>query len=217
MLSAQPQIVVPSVVLVGSDDGVDPPGDDMRAELALDQFTTSSGFESFPVAGTTRRRRYPTSSKQRFTWCSESLTCAETLRAISADRLARVAPIRQAVAVTCAPIDRPQIESGSCDLDEVEAVVRSFLAERPTLTADPSGAVESTDAEMESVRLDVAGALNDLDWIEGFRRGLADAERSSKGESLLGPGATADPRDGWSPSNQRVDAYDAGLRRGRGA
>lgn len=116
--------------------------------------------------------------------------------------------------VTYSPIDRAQIETGSDDLDGVEAVVRSFLATRPTLTADPLGAGESTDAEMEAVRLDVAAALSDLDWIEGFRRGLADAERSSRGESLLGPGATADPRDGWSSSNQRVDAYDAGFRRG---
>ena len=119
--------------------------------------------------------------------------------------------------VAYSSIDRLLIEAESGDLDGVEVVVRSFLAKQPTLKVDPSGAGASGDAEMEAVRLDVAAALSDLDWMDGFRRGLADAERSSRGESLLGPGATADPRDGWSPSNQRVDAYDAGRRRGGGA
>jgi pimeloyl-ACP methyl ester carboxylesterase len=51
LLSAQPQISVPSVVLVGADDGVDPPGDDLRVELGLDQFTDLVEVRVLPGCG----------------------------------------------------------------------------------------------------------------------------------------------------------------------
>lgn len=117
--------------------------------------------------------------------------------------------------MTYVPIDRHQIDAGVSDLDEAEARVRAFLAKRPNLKVDPAGHAESSTSEMETVRLDVLAALNDLDWIDGYRHGIEDARRASNGEQLCGPGATPDPKDGWSPSLQRIDAYNAGLRRGR--
>ena len=117
--------------------------------------------------------------------------------------------------MTYVPVDAQQIDGGVVDLDEAEARVRAFLAERPNLKADPAGHAESSPSEMETVRLDVLAALSDLDWIDGYRCGVEDARRASNGEQLRGPGATPDPKDGWSPSVQRIDAYNAGLRRGR--
>ena len=117
--------------------------------------------------------------------------------------------------MTYAPIDRFQIEARLADLDDAESRVRSFLAKRPDLSVDPAGRAETSADEMESTRQDVLAALSDLDWIDGFRRGIEDARRVSNGEELLGPGATPDPKDGWSSSIQRTDAYEAGLRRGR--
>ena len=66
---------------------------------------------------------------------------------------------------------------------------------------------------MEASRLDVIAALRDLDWIEGFLRGIADGHRAARGEPPIGPGVTSDPYDGWTPSPQRLEAYEAGLRR----
>jgi hypothetical protein len=123
--------------------------------------------------------------------------------------------IGQAVAVTYVPINRHQLDARVIDLDEAEALVRAFLAKRPNLKVDPAGHAESSTSEMEAVRLDVLAALSDLDWIDGYRHGIEDARRASIGEELRGPGATPDPKDGWSPSVQRTDAYNAGLRRGR--
>jgi hypothetical protein len=59
----------------------------------------------------------------------------------------------------------------------------------------------------------VIAALRDLDWIEGFRRGIVDGHRAARGEQQVGPGVTSDPYDGWTPSPQRIEAYKAGLRR----
>lgn len=126
-----------------------------------------------------------------------------------------VTRVRQAVgmrdAVTYIRIDRVALMTSPGRLDAAESSVRAFLASRPTLTADPKGQMESSPEEMEEVRLNVAAAISDLDWIDGYRRGLADAERASRGATLVGPGATPDPKDGWSPSVQRSDAYNAGL------
>lgn len=51
LLAAQPSISVPTVVLVGADDGVDPPSDDQRADLLLDQFTDLVDVRVLPGCG----------------------------------------------------------------------------------------------------------------------------------------------------------------------
>ena len=57
---------------------------------------------------------------------------------------------------------------------------------------------------------EIRAALADRDWIEGYRLGRGDVQRESAGVSPLGPGATPDPKDGWSPSSIRRDAYALG-------
>jgi hypothetical protein len=57
---------------------------------------------------------------------------------------------------------------------------------------------------------DIGAALADRDWIEGYRLGRDDARREALGAPLRGPGATANPKDGWSPSRTRLEAYRLG-------
>jgi len=54
-------------------------------------------------------------------------------------------------------------------------------------------------------------ARRDREWADGYRRGLADA--AIEDDSMRqGPGVMPDdPKDGWSPSLERLSGYEDGL------
>jgi hypothetical protein len=56
--------------------------------------------------------------------------------------------------------------------------------------------------------------LDDLEWVAGYVAGRRDAQAARDGAEQTGPGATPDPKDGWSASRTRVDAYKLGLEDG---
>ena len=75
---------------------------------------------------------------------------------------------------------------------------------------DPFDAEQPTTLANDELGYEIRAALADRDWIEGYRLGRDDVRRESVGLGPLGPGATPDPKDGWSPSHTRTDAYALG-------
>ena len=95
---------------------------------------------------------------------------------------------------------------------EAEVAVR-YRALRDSASFDP-GSGEPDHAQLEQLlRLD-RRSRDDREWVEGYRRGLADARLDLAVRS--GPGVTRDPRDGWSAGKDRTEGYQAGLLDGAG-
>jgi len=75
---------------------------------------------------------------------------------------------------------------------------------------DPFETHEPPPVVDDDIRDEIHAALVDRDWIEGYRLGRDDARRDNARHAPRGPGATPDPKDGWSPSRTRAEAYALG-------
>ena len=118
-------------------------------------------------------------------------------------------------AATYTRSDRDSIKRDPALVHAAKARARAFLAS-VSESFGPSDSPDESECERaEIVRLAVADAWSDIDWIEGFENGLADARRVVRGAALNGPGVTPDTHDGWTPSAQRQAAYAAGFDLGR--
>lgn len=93
--------------------------------------------------------------------------------------------------------------------ERVELLYKAELASLP-MTFSPQDDIghEPALAEWEGA------AQRDREWADGYRRGLADASvRDSSARQ--GPGVMPhDPKDGWSPSLERLSGYEDGLQDG---
>ena len=108
-------------------------------------------------------------------------------------------------------MDRERARRDPRALSDAVRAVRAFFdgigAQLPLF--DPF-ATDQPQSVPDSITKDVRAALADRDWIEGYRAGRDDVKREAEGLTPRGPGATADAKDGWSPTSRRVEAYALG-------